>query len=176
MIEAGHYPDESDEMEILELTTSGYRPNLTPVMDRESLISAIAAVRRVEVEDSLIHYATRLVRLSRPAFPEAPDFIRELLAWGGGPRTVQSLIAGARAHALLNGRSAATLEDFQRIAAPTLRHRFILSYHAEAEGVEPDSVVARLLSTMSGDKGADETRGRSGFLSRFLARVSDRRS
>ena len=142
------YPTHSEEFEILRLTTSSYQVRLGALLDREAILRAIAATRRVEIPERLVGYATRIIRRSRPADPSAPDFVKDLLAWGGGPRAIQALLRGAKAHALLSGRAAVEPEDIHRVIGPTLRHRLILSYHAEAEGIRPDSIIERILLGM----------------------------
>jgi MoxR-like ATPase len=142
------YPSEEEEFEILELTTSAYRAHLDPVLDREEILLAIAAARRVAISESLVNYAARVVRRTRPADPSAPPFVREWLSWGAGPRAVQAIILGAKAGAILSGRPAVEPEDIHGVILPTLRHRVLLSYHAEAEGVIPDAVIERILEGM----------------------------
>jgi len=142
------YPEAEEEFQILRQTTSSYRPDMETVIEGPEILNAIAAARRVEISDRLVDYATRIIRRSRPADPHAPEFVREWLAWGGGPRAIQALILGAKAHAIISGRIAVEASDLHRILAPTLRHRIILNYHAEAEGVDPDSVIERILESM----------------------------
>ena len=162
------YPDAREEFEILQLTTSSYRAQLTPVLERQAILDAVAAARRIAVDDALIDYAARLVRASRPADSSDPDFVREWLAWGGGPRAIQSLLAASRAYALLRGRPAVEKADIDRLVAPTLRHRIILNYHSEAEGIQPDTVVDRIREKVSaGISGVSVPRRKKGFLARW---------
>ena len=88
------------------------------------------------------------MRRTRPSSSDAPDFVREWISWGAGPRAVQALVAGARSLAFLDGRTEVRPDDLHAIAAPTLRHRLLLTYHAEAEGVEIDDIVRRVLEGM----------------------------
>jgi MoxR-like ATPase len=166
------YPSAGEEFEILERTTSGYRSELAPILDREAILRAITAARRVAISDRFIDYATRIVRRSRPTDASCPDFVRELLSWGGGPRAVQSIILSAKAHALLAGRPAVEAEDVHRVVIPALRHRIILSYHAEAEGMEPDEIVTRILASMPDGlfRAPAQPRRSRGLLSRLFKR------
>ena len=168
------YPESQEEFRLLQLTTSSYRADLSPLVDREALLRAIAAARKIDISDRLIDYASRIVRASRPGDPSAPGFIKEWLAWGGGPRTVQSLIVGSKSHALLRGSPKVEPEDIHRILAPTLRHRLILSYHAEAEGIEPDFVVRRLLESMPDGlyRPPAPVEPRKGLVARWRARAA----
>ncbi len=165
------YPETEEEFEILQRTTSSYSSSFEPLLDREMIKRATLAARRLEISNRLIDYATRLVRRSRPADPEASEFVREWIAWGGGPRAVQSLILGAKAHALLSGRQAVEPDDIHRVFKPTLRHRLILNYHAEAEGIQPDFVIENILESMpDGYYRKPEKKSKSGFLARLLRR------
>ena len=139
------YPSAEEEFEILERTTSAYESSLAPILDRAAVLAAIAASKRIAVAEDIVGLATRIVRRTRPLDPLAPPFVRDELAWGAGPRGVIALLDGARALALLDGRFEATREDIFGIARPALRHRLILSYAAEAEGIAPDTIVQRIL-------------------------------
>jgi len=118
---------------------------LGPVLDAARVLTLQRWTREVPVADSVFRYAASLVRATRPGDPAAPDEVRRWVRWGAGPRAGQALILGARASALLAGRFHATPDDVRRVAAPVLRHRVLVNFHAEAEGVTPDAVVARLL-------------------------------
>jgi MoxR-like ATPase len=100
----------------------------------------------VPVSDHVIRYALALVRQTRVREPGVPDFIEDQLAWGAGPRAVQFLIVGAKARALLHGRTHVTCQDIQALAYPVLRHRLVLSFTAESEGVTADQLIERILS------------------------------
>ena len=103
-------------------------------------------VLRVPVAEHVVKLAVALSRMSRPDSDTAPDFVREYVAWGAGPRASQFLILAAKARAILDGRFAASLEDVMGLARPTLQHRLILNYRAEAERVRPADIVDRLLA------------------------------
>ena len=95
--------------------------------------------------DEIVRYAVQLAAASRPHQPGSPDFVNELTSWGAGTRAAQFLVLGAKARALLQGRAHVTVEDIQTLATPVLRHRILLNYRAEAEGVRADNVITRLL-------------------------------
>jgi MoxR-like ATPase len=102
-------------------------------------------VRRVPIADHVLDYAMRLTRSTRLTGDTAPDWIKEWLTWGAGPRASQNLVLGAKARALLNGRFYVSAEDIRSVAHPVLRHRLVTSFSAEAEGINTDIVVDRLL-------------------------------
>jgi len=141
------YPSFEDEYEIMRRTTSSYTSDLKSLFSREEIVRLHQLARRIEVPESLIRFAMELTRRTRQESGTAPAFVREWLAWGGGPRATQYLILGAKARALLQGRAHATEADLRKIAAPVLRHRIMLSYHAEAEDLVPDEVIMELLQT-----------------------------
>jgi MoxR-like ATPase len=139
------YPSEAEELGILRRTTGREVPAVTPVLSGEEILSAQALAREVRVSDQLIAYAARLVRATRPE-QTGLAFVREWTRWGASPRAGQSLVLAAKARALLHGRLAATLDDLRHAAFPVLRHRILVNFHAEAEGVTPDDVTKRLLA------------------------------
>jgi len=140
-----HYPELEEEMEIVRTTTGWQEPELKKILDRERILELQELVRRVPVADYVISYAVRLVRSSRPGDSLAPDFIREWVAWGAGPRASQYLILGGKARALLNGRFAVSCEDVRALAEPVLKHRIIVNYRAEAEGIDSSQIIQKLL-------------------------------
>jgi MoxR-like ATPase len=142
------YPDEEEERRILEQTTSGPAPQVSPVMAAADVLLAQQVVRDVPAPPDVVDYAARMVRASRPAEPTAPDFIRRWVRWGAGPRAGQALLLGGKALALMDGRFAVSPEDVREVALPVLRHRILLNYHAEAEGEDPDTVSARLVQAV----------------------------
>ena len=99
------------------------------------------------VSDHLVRYALALVRQTRAGEKGVPDFVSDQLSWGAGPRAVQFLIVGAKARALLQGRSHVAAEDIQALAAPVLRHRIVVGFAAESEGVTPDAIIGRIIET-----------------------------
>ena len=142
------YPSGIEELEILRRTTGEPTAEPTPALDAARLLAFQRLVRRVPVPDHVFRYARDLVRASRPDQPEADDFVRRAVSWGAGPRAGQALVIGAKARAALHGRIAASLDDVRAIAAPVLRHRIVTTFHAEAEGVDPDRVVDHLLGAV----------------------------
>ncbi|MBN1417696.1 MAG: MoxR family ATPase [Planctomycetes bacterium] len=144
------YPSEEEEVRILELTTSPQTVAIEPVLGGEEILRLQELVRRVPVAEDVIRYALRIVRATRTTKPEAPAFIREYLKWGAGPRASQFLILGGKARAVLQGRSYVTIEDVRAVCHPVLRHRILVNFAAEAEGISPDQVIDQLLSTVGG--------------------------
>lgn len=138
------YPDEAEELAIVEQTTGAAAPEVPRVMDAAAVLELQALVRQVHVGADLMQWIVRLVRASRPA-DDAPEAVRSYVKWGAGPRAAQSLVLAAKARALLHGRLAATRDDVAALAVPVMRHRLLLSFAAEAEGVHADDVVAALL-------------------------------
>ena len=142
------YPAVADERRILAETTMGEAPVVQKVATGRDLEQACALVRDLPAAANVIDYALRLVRATRPTDPDAPSQVREWVKWGAGPRAGQALLLGAKASALLDGRSVPALEDVRKIAAPVLRHRVLLNFQAEADGVDPDLVIGRLLEAV----------------------------
>ena len=138
------YPDESDEIEIVKRSTSALKPVLAKVLSPARILALQELVLRVPVADHVVRHAVALVRASRPG-PGAPDFVREHVAYGAGPRASQYLILGAKARAILSGRTAASVEDVRALARPVLQHRLVLNFHAESQGVRQTSLVDRLV-------------------------------
>ena len=145
------YPSLDDEERILAETTSSRVPDIARVADARLVLTMQRVVRDVVAASNVVRYAARLVRASRPAGPDALPFAREWVSWGAGPRAGQALLLGAKASALLDGRFAVSFDDVRRIAHPVLRHRVIPNFHAEAEGVDADAIVDRLLREVAAD-------------------------
>ena len=146
-----NYPTASDEKQILAQTTTGHDPSATPVATGEQIERARMLVREVVAADNVIDYASRLVRASRPtgtAEDRVPDFVKQWLRWGAGPRAGQALLLAGKARAVLNGRPAVSLEDIRAVAAPVLRHRLLVNFQAEADGIDAETVVTRLLESV----------------------------
>ena len=143
------YPDAAEELEVLRATTGDAPPEPAVTLSAERILALQGLVRRVPVAEHVFVYARDLVRASRPDQPEATDFVRKYVAWGAGPRAGQALILGAKARALLEGRVHATVADVRHVAPPVLRHRVLTTFHAEAEGIDPDAVVAHLLGAIA---------------------------
>ncbi len=142
------YPTEDEEFNIVRSTTGGSHAVVEKVLGQEDLLRLQQIVLRVPVADHVIRYALQLTRLTRRGDNEASDapaFVRDFVSWGAGPRASQCLILGAKARAVLRGQTHATLDDVQAVAAPVLRHRLVLNFHAEAEGLTADALVRRLI-------------------------------
>ncbi len=140
------YPSFDEELEVARRTTAVVVDAIEPVLTAAEIIELQNLVRQVPVSDHVIRYALSLVRQTRVREPGVPDFVEEQLAWGAGPRAVQFLVLGAKARALLQGRSYVTCEDVRTLAKPVLRHRLVLSFTAESEGVAPDDVIEQILT------------------------------
>ncbi|MDW7711661.1 MAG: MoxR family ATPase [Deferrisomatales bacterium] len=138
------YPAVDEELEIVRKTTAGPPPALRKVLDPDRIRLFREAVPRVPVADAALAYAVHLARATRPG-PEAPKAVRELVAWGAGPRAAQHLVLGAKARALLAGRYAAGPEDVRALALPALKHRVVPSFRAEAQGVGVGEILSRVL-------------------------------
>jgi MoxR-like ATPase len=119
---------------------------ITPTLHAEQIAELTHIVRKVPVAEHVARYAMRLARLTRRQEPDAPDFIRQYVHWGAGPRASQYLVLGAKARAVLMGRFFATHEDVRAIAPPVLRHRLKMNFNADAAGVSADDVIQRLLA------------------------------
>ncbi|MBP9203808.1 MAG: MoxR family ATPase [Kofleriaceae bacterium] len=139
------YPSESEEEEIVRQQTSDYRPVLERVLSPQRIQELQDVVRRVPCADHVVRYAVSLARATRPTSPTAPAFIRDFVSWGAGPRASQFLVLAGKARAILDGRFAVSIDDIAALARPTLQHRLILGYRAEAEGVRAGDLVDRLL-------------------------------
>lgn len=139
------YPTREEELQIYRATTVAQQDEIDPVLTAEEIISLQAIVRRVPVGDHVFEYAATLVRRTRPDDSSAPEFIKNWLDVGAGPRAGQNLILGAKARALMNGRFYATCEDVAALALPVLRHRVITNFTAETDGINSDKIISRLL-------------------------------
>jgi len=142
------YPSFEEEVQIVKTTTSLYEPKLERVLNAEEIIYLQDLVRRVPVADEVIEFAVRFVGATRPKGNGlAPQFIKDWLSWGAGPRASQYLILGAKTRAVLDGRYTPDISDVRAVAGPVLRHRIIPNFNAEADGVTAIQIVERLLET-----------------------------
>jgi MoxR-like ATPase len=141
------YPSFDEEFEVARRTTGNLQPEIEPVLAVDEILALQELVREVPISDHLIRYTLALVRQTRVRENGAPEFAREQLAWGAGPRAVQFLILGAKARALVQGRAHVAVEDIQALAKPVLRHRLVVNFAAESEGITSDDLIARLLET-----------------------------
>ncbi|HIF31301.1 MAG TPA: MoxR family ATPase [Planctomycetes bacterium] len=140
------YPRFDEEMEIARRTTTGKTADVSAVLTGEEIMKLQQTIREVPIADQVIRYALALVRQTRVGCDGCPDFAMEMLNWGAGPRAVQFLIVGGKARALLHGRTHVSTDDIQALAKPVLRHRIVVNFAAESEGVTSDDVVDRLIA------------------------------
>ena len=148
------YPNAEEEREIIRRVTSPNSATVSPLMTGPEIIQLQNIVKRVPVGDHVIDFAARLARAIRPGSNEAPEFVKEMVGWGAGPRAGISLISAAKAHAVLRGRVHATTVDVAAVALPVLRHRVLTTFNAEAAGVKSDDIIKRLIEELGG-KDAD---------------------
>jgi MoxR-like ATPase len=142
------YPTPDDERRIIAETTTGADRVAQVAASGAELEGARMLVRELPAASNVVDYALRLTRATRPDDPTAPRTVRDWVRWGAGPRAGQALLLGAKATALLDGRPAPSLEDVTAVALPVLRHRVLVNYQAEADGIGPDQVVAGLLEAV----------------------------
>jgi MoxR-like ATPase len=139
------YPPHADEVAMLRATTGPEAAEIRPVLDGASVRELQRLVREVPVADPLVDYAARLVRATRPGSGDVPADVTRWVRWGAGPRAGQALILCAKARALIEGRFHVTPADLQSVALPVLRHRVLVNFQAEAEGISPDAIVQGVL-------------------------------
>lgn len=141
------YPNEHDEANILKSTTGSTKVTINEVINGQEVIRLQQLVREVPISDDLIHYVSKLIRATRPE-TSSNDYVKGWVNWGAGPRAGQAMILTAKAHALLHGRLSVTMDDLRHVALPVLRHRIIVNFKAEAEGVTSDDVTNHLLQAI----------------------------
>jgi MoxR-like ATPase len=144
------YPSESEEREIARRTTSGAPAALEPVMQSDEIRELGGLVPRIPVTDEAVDLAVRLARASRPDEKSAPEEVRHYVRFGAGPRGSQALVLAAKARAALRGEAVADVEDVVTLLLPALRHRLVLSYRAEADGVRDADVVRAIKKKVAG--------------------------
>jgi len=142
------YPEEGEELEIVERTTSADLPGTETVLDGEDILEIREAVKKVPVSRDVLHYAVSLVRMTR----EKKRELGKYLSWGAGPRAGQYLILAAKTRAVMLGRSTPEIMDVREVAHPVLRHRLVTNFHAEADGVSTDELIDRLMEAVSAGK------------------------
>ena len=146
------YPSYEEELEIVRSTTSEYEPALSVVINAQKIIQLQKLARRVPVSDHVVSYAVKLVGMTRPSNESSPDYIKQWLTWGAGPRASQYLTIGAKTRAILDGRPTPEIEDIRFVARSVLRHRIVTSFNAAAEGISAVDVVDRLLEDIGKGK------------------------
>jgi MoxR-like ATPase len=139
------YPTAEEEERILTVTTRNERAEVKKVLSGRAILTIQKLVSSVAVSEYVVKYVARLVRATRPGDEAAPEFVRELVDWGAGPRAGQFLIQGGKAVAAMEGRFSVAIEDIRKIAVAVLRHRISTNFQAQAEGVTSEGVVQRLL-------------------------------
>ena len=139
------YPSAAEEQQIIRQVTGNYKASIETALGADDVLRLQQVVRRVPVADHVVEYASTLARASRPKQQEAPDFVKDMVAWGAGPRAGINLVTAAKARAILNGRYHATTEDVKNVAYPVLRHRILTTFNAEAAGVTSDDIIKMLL-------------------------------
>ena len=145
------YPTEEEEFRIVKMTTASEEVNLKRTLTAHEVIELQNIVRRVPCADQVIRYAMRLVRATRVDKGNVDTFVKDYVAWGAGPRASQNLVLAGKARALLHGRFHVSADDIRAVAYPVLRHRVLLSFNAEAEGITSDAIVRRLIESIAPD-------------------------
>ena len=143
------YPDLAEEEQILSATSSVNEVETRKVLSAKSIVYLQQQINQIEAGPLTINYAARLVRATRPADESAPEFVRQLVDWGAGPRAGQFLLAGGKAMAAMAGRPSVSLNDIRQVAIPVLRHRVSTNFQAQAEGMTSDDVVGRLIKEVT---------------------------
>jgi len=143
------YPNREQEREIVNRTTSAFETQMSPVITGPEIIACQTLVRRVPVPDHVMDFVLDLVRCTRPKEADQKlSFVKELVEWGAGPRACQYLTLGGKVRAVLQGRFHVTIDDIEAIAHPVLRHRVIPTFNAEAEGINVDEIIDRILKAV----------------------------
>ncbi len=139
------YPTAEEEEQILQTTTRNEKQEVNRVLSAKAIVNLQKLVGSVAVTPYIIKYAAALVRATRPADPTAPEYVRDLVDWGAGPRAGQFLISGGKAIAAMDGRFSISLDDVRKIAIPVLRHRVATNFQAQAEGMTTEDIIHKLL-------------------------------
>jgi MoxR-like ATPase len=140
------YPSFNEELEVARRTTSRIKSDVESVLSGQEIQELQDLVRSVPVADHIIRYALAIVRQTRVGTEGVPSFVNEQISWGAGPRAVQFLVLGGKARALLNGRTHVSVEDIQALSKPVLRHRMVVTFAAESDGISTDDVINRLVA------------------------------
>ena len=142
------YPSNKEEVAIVRATTTSKDHVLNPVITKSEIASYQDLVKRVPTSDNIVEYAVKLVSNTRPSSNSAPDFIKESVEWGAGPRASQYLVLGAKAKAVLDGRPSPNISDVKSLALPILRHRVLPNFNAEAEGLKIEDILNQLMDAL----------------------------
>ncbi|MEC7696942.1 MAG: MoxR family ATPase [Planctomycetota bacterium] len=143
------YPTAEEEEKILAQTTRHENPDVRKILSAKAILNVQKLVFSVAVSEYIIQYVSRLVRATRPHDPSSPEYVRDLVDWGAGPRAGQFLIQGGKAIAAMNGRFSVAVEDIQKVAIPVLRHRVSTNFQAQAEGMSTEDLLNRLLADVA---------------------------
>ncbi|HXD87855.1 MAG TPA: MoxR family ATPase, partial [Urbifossiella sp.] len=139
------YPTDEEEEQIMRIGTSEVKTTIAPVLSGDDILALQQVVRRVPVSDKVFQFAKRITRLSRPGTPEAAEYVSKWLTWGAGPRASMNLVLAAKAHALLRGSNHVAGDDVVSVAMPIMRHRLILNFAAQSEGITVEEVIRQLI-------------------------------
>ena len=139
------YPSIAEEIQVVKSTTTDDQVTINTLFDAEEIIEVQHLIRRIPVPDNVIDYAVRLVNRTRPGQEDAPDFVKNYIDWGAGPRASQNLVLAAKAHAAIHGKFSPDIEDVKAVSLGILRHRILKNYKAEAEGLTEEKIITELL-------------------------------
>lgn len=139
------YPSKEDEIEIVRRTTCANEVSLTKILDKKEIISFQEIVRKVPVSNEVMNYAVEITNKTRPNSDIAPQFVKEYVRWGAGPRASQYLILAAKAKTAIDGRYTPSFEDVKNVSEAVLRHRLILNFNAEADNIKVDEIIKRII-------------------------------
>jgi MoxR-like ATPase len=147
------YPSQGEEERIVATTTSAYEARIERVLGAADILELQKLIRRVPAADHVVRYAVRLARATRGGVPGdagsgSPEFVKQWVSWGAGPRASQYLVLGAKTRAVMHGRYAPGIEDVKAVAPAVLRHRIVTNFTAEAEGIKPERIIADLLASV----------------------------
>ena len=146
-----NYPTEEEEFQIVRQMTAPAPEPVEQVLTRDELIRLQDVVRRLPVADHVLRYAMTCTRWTRQESEQTPDFVREYVTWGAGPRASQHLVMAAKARAMLRGREHVSIDDVRAVAPPVIRHRIVTNFNAEADGITADEIVRRLTEAIPTD-------------------------
>lgn len=139
------YPSIAEEIQVVKSTTTDDQVTFNTLFDADEIIEVQHLIRRIPVPDNVIDYAVRLVNRTRPGQEDAPDFVKNYIDWGAGPRASQNLVLAAKAHAAIHGKFSPDIEDVKAVSLGILRHRILKNYKAEAEGLTEEKIITELL-------------------------------
>ncbi|MBC8510934.1 MoxR family ATPase [Flavobacteriales bacterium] len=139
------YPSYEEELQIVKQTTVKNEVTLNTIMSAEQIMECQQVITKLPVTDNVLQYAVSLVAKTRPKSDKAPEVVKQYIEWGAGPRASQFMLMAAKCHAAINGKYAPDIEDVKAVAKPILRHRIVMNYKAEAEGMSVDQIIESIL-------------------------------